>query len=130
MAEARHLDRAVGEQRARPGAVADGAGADADGVDRHLEEGVEGDDLVDVAAAQVHPVGERVGELRRDRPDLAPDAAEVVEQPRPLGRQLLQQAREPEHVHARESTPVAGLSPRRAETSRTVSDSSLRPFMS
>ena len=55
---------------------------------------------MDVAAAQVHPVGERVGELRRDRPDLAPQAAEVVEQPRSLRRQLLQQPRESQHVHA------------------------------
>ena len=91
VAEARHLDRAVREQLARAGAVADRARADAHGVDRHLQERVEGDDLVHVAAAQVHPVGERVGELGRDRPDLAAEAAEVVEQPRPLRRQLLEQ---------------------------------------
>ena len=54
-----------------------------------------------VAVAQVHPVGERVRELRRDRPDLAAQPAEVVEQPRPLRRQLLEQAREAEHVHLR-----------------------------
>ena len=52
-----------------------------------------------VAAAEVHPVGERIRELRRDRPDLAPEPPEVVEQPRSLGRQLLEQAREPKHVH-------------------------------
>jgi hypothetical protein len=33
-------------------------------------------------------VGERVRELRRDRADLAPKAAEVVEEPRPLRREL------------------------------------------
>ena len=54
-----------------------------------------------VAAAEVHPVGERVGELGRDRADLAADAAEVVEQPRPLRRQLLEQGGEPEDVHVR-----------------------------
>ena len=54
-----------------------------------------------VAVAQVHPVGERVGELGRDRPDLAADAAEVVEQPCALGRQLLEQGGEMEHVHVR-----------------------------
>ena len=100
VAEARHLDRVVREQLARAGAVADGAGADAHGVHRDLQERVEGDDLVHVAAAQVHPVGEGVRELGGDRADLAANAAEVVEQPRPLRRQLLEQAREPEHVHA------------------------------
>ena len=54
---------------------------------------------MDVAAAKVHAVGERVGELGGDRPDLAPDPPEVVQQPRPLGRKLLEQAREPEDVH-------------------------------
>ena len=71
VAEARHLERALGEQLSRPRAVADRTGADAHRVHRHLQERVEGDDLVHVAAAQVHPVGERVGQLRRDRPDLA-----------------------------------------------------------
>ena len=73
---------------ARAHAVADGPGADADDVDRHAQERVERDDLVHLAAADVHVVGERVGELRRDRADLAPDPAEVVEQPRPRGREL------------------------------------------
>ena len=54
-----------------------------------------------IASPQVHPVGERVGELRGDRADLAPDASEVVEQPRPLRRQLLEQGGEPEDVHVR-----------------------------
>ena len=69
VAEAGDLDRArvLREQLARAEAVADRAGADADGVDRHLEERVERDDLVHLAAADVHVVGERVGELRRDR---------------------------------------------------------------
>ena len=56
---------------------------------------------MDVAVTQVHPVGERVGELRSNRADLAAQPAEVVEQPRPLGRQLLEQAGEVEHVHGR-----------------------------
>jgi hypothetical protein len=33
-------------------------------------------------------VGERVGELGRDRTNLAADPAEVVEQARPIGRKL------------------------------------------
>ena len=69
---------------ARLDAVADRPGADAHDVHRLLEERVERDDLVHLAAADVHPVGERVGELGRDRPDLAADPAEVVEQVRPL----------------------------------------------
>ena len=115
VAEARHLDRAVREQRPRAGAVADRPGADANRVHRHLQERVEGDDLVHVAVAQVHPVGERVGELGRDRPDLAAQPAEVVEQPRPLRRQLLEQAREAQHVHARVYAPLS-------DSPETVSD--------
>ena len=97
--EARDLDRVLGEQAARACAVAHRPGADAHRVDRHLQERVERDDLVHVAVAQVHPVCERVGELGRDRPDLAADPAEVVEQPRALGGQLLEQGGETEHVH-------------------------------
>ena len=66
-----------------------------------------------VAVAQVHPVGEGVGELGGDRADLAAQAAEVVEQPRALRRQFLEQAGETEHVHA---SSLRG---------RVVSDSSL-----
>src|SRR5687768_10483603 len=62
---------------------------------------------------QVHPVGERVGELGRDRTDLATQPAEVVEQPRALRRQLLEQACEAQHIH----TPSL--------RSRRASDSSL-----
>ena len=98
--EARNLDGVLVEQAARPRAVAHRPGAHAHRIDGNLEERVERDDLVHVAVAQVHPVGECVGELRRDRPDLAADATEVVEQPRALGRQLLEQGREMEHVHA------------------------------
>jgi hypothetical protein len=72
VAEARNLDGAVPEQLARAGAVADRTGADPNRVHGHLQEGVEGDDLVHVPPAQVHPVGERIREVRRDRPDLAP----------------------------------------------------------
>ena len=60
MPEARNLDRTLREQAARPGAVAHRPGADAHRVDGDLEERVERDDLVHVAVAQVHPVGERV----------------------------------------------------------------------
>ena len=54
-----------------------------------------------VAVAQVHPVGERVRELRRDRADLAAQPAEVVEQPHTLRGQFVEQGREAEHVHVR-----------------------------
>ena len=91
VAEARHLDRAVREERARAGAVADRSRADADGVGRDLQEGVERDDLVHLAPSDRHVIGERVRELRPDRPDLAAQPAEVVEQARPLRRQLAQQ---------------------------------------
>ena len=56
-----------------------------------------------LAAADVHVVGERVGQLHRDRSDLAADASEVVEQARPLARKLGKQRCEPEHVHRGES---------------------------
>ncbi len=63
------------EEVLRAHAVADRPDADAHRVRRHLEERVERDDLVHLAAADVHPVGDRVRELGRDRPDLAPDEA-------------------------------------------------------
>ena len=97
--EAGDLDRALREQAARSCAVAHRTGAHAHRVDRNLQERVERDDLVHVAVAQVHPVGERVGELGRDRPDLAAHTAEVVEQPGALGGQLLEQSGEMEDVH-------------------------------
>jgi acetylornithine deacetylase/succinyl-diaminopimelate desuccinylase-like protein len=46
---------------------------------------------VHLAAPDVHSVGDRVREFRRDRPDLAAYAAEVVEEPRPLRRQLVEE---------------------------------------
>ena len=81
-------------------AVAHGADADADSIHRDAEERVEGGDLGNLAAPDVHVVGERVRELRRDRPDLAADAAEVVEQPRALDRQLCEQRGVGEDVDA------------------------------
>ena len=54
-----------------------------------------------LAAPDVHVVGERVRELGRDRPDLAADAAEVVEQPRPRDRQLGQERGQGEDVRER-----------------------------
>jgi len=44
-------------------------------------------------------VGERVGELGRERADLAADATEVVQQSRPLLRQLGKNLGEPEDVY-------------------------------
>jgi len=44
-------------------------------------------------------VGDRIRELGRDRPDLAPDAAEVVQQLRPLVRQLGKELGELEDVY-------------------------------
>ena len=70
------------------------------------EERVERDDLVHLAAADVHVVGDGVGQLHRDRPDLAADAAEVVEESCPLARKLGKQRCEPKHVHRGESIPA------------------------
>jgi hypothetical protein len=81
-------------------AVADRSGADANDVDRLLEERVEGDDLVHLAAADVHVVGQRVGELGRQRADLATDPPEVVEQSRPVGRKLREERGQGEDVRA------------------------------
>jgi hypothetical protein len=44
-------------------------------------------------------VGKRVRELRRERADLSADAPEIVEQARPLLRQLGQDLGEPEDVY-------------------------------
>src|SRR5439155_3363101 len=46
----------------------------------------------------------RVAELGRDRPDLAPQPAEVVEELRALARQLVQHRPQPQDVHVHEST--------------------------
>ena len=105
--EARHLDdrqRLRGEllslrqQLARAEAVADGTRADAQRLERHAQERVEGGDLVHLAATDVHVVGERIGELGRDRPDLTPDASQVVEQASPLLRELSEQGRKAQDV--------------------------------
>ena len=53
-----------------------------------------------LAAADVHVVGERVRELGRDRADLAADAAEVVEEPRAVCRQLGEERGQGEDVRA------------------------------
>jgi hypothetical protein len=53
---------------------------------------------VHLAAANVHPVGDRIRELGRDRADLAADAAEVVEEARSLRRQLREECGEFEDV--------------------------------
>ncbi len=105
MAEARDLDRARRplEQLPRTEAVAHRPGADANRVGRYLEEGVERDDLVHLAAADVHVVGDGVRELHRDRPHLAAHAPEVVEEACPLAWELGKQRCEPEHVHPGES---------------------------
>ena len=88
-----------GHELLRAQAVANGSDADAHGVHGDLEERIEGNDLVHLAAAHVHVVGKRVRELGRERADLAADAAEVVEQPRPLLRQLRENLGEPEDVY-------------------------------
>jgi FdhD protein len=54
---------------------------------------------VDLAAADVHVVGERVRELGSDRPHLPAHPAEVVQQFRALPRQLGQELGEPEDVY-------------------------------
>ena len=66
----------------------DRPGADAQRVERKAQERVERDDLGDLSAADPHVIGERVGELGGDRAHLAPDAAEIVEEPGPRGRKL------------------------------------------
>jgi hypothetical protein len=45
-------------------------------------------------------VGERVGKLGRQGPDLAADAPEVVQEPRSLRGQLRKELGEPENVDA------------------------------
>jgi hypothetical protein len=79
-------------------AVAHRADADANGVRPDAEERVEGDDLVDLPPADVHPIGDRVRELGRDRAGLAADAPEVVEQVSALGRELVEERGESENV--------------------------------
>ena len=74
------------------------------------QERVEGDDLVHLAAADVHVVGDRVGQLHRDRSHLAANASEVVEQAGSLAWKLRKQRCEPEHVHRRESIPRSAAS--------------------
>jgi acetylornithine deacetylase len=73
---------------------------------------------VHLAAAQVHAVGDRVGELGRERTDLATDAAEVVEEARPLGRQLLEERRELEDVDG----SILGFSFMRDELERLTAE--------
>jgi hypothetical protein len=53
---------------------------------------------VHLAAADAHSVGHGVRELGRDRADLAADSAEVVEEPGPLGRKLLEERGQLEDV--------------------------------
>jgi hypothetical protein len=54
---------------------------------------------VDVPAPKVHRVRQGVGQLRRHRPDLAPDAAEIREEMSPLCRELSQKGRKLQDVH-------------------------------
>jgi hypothetical protein len=55
---------------------------------------------VHLAASDVHVVGEGVRELGRDRPDLAANPPEVVEQARAFGRKLGQERGQGEDVRA------------------------------
>ncbi len=101
MTEARDLDRPRrrSEELACAETVADRSGAHARSVRRHLQERVERHDLVDLAPPDVHMVGERVGQLHRDRAHLAPDAAEIVEKSCSGAGELRKQRCKPEHVH-------------------------------
>ena len=99
VAEARHLDHRHAvprllpcrcEQVASAEAVADGAGAHAHAVVGHLEVRVERHHLRHLPLADVHVVGESVGELGRHRPHAAADRAEIVEELRALARQCVQ----------------------------------------
>jgi FdhD protein len=63
-------------------------------------------------------VGDGVGELGRQRPDLASDAAEIVQQPRPLPRQLRQELGELEDVYG--SMIVNALPPYSAARAEVV----------
>jgi FdhD protein len=73
---------------------------------------------VNLAAADVHVVGDGVGELGRQRPDLASDAAEIVQQPGPLPRQLRQELGELEDVYG--SMIVNALPPYSAARAEVV----------
>jgi hypothetical protein len=56
-------------------------------------------------------VGERVGELGRDRADLAPDAPEVVEEPGAGRGKLRQELGEPQNIDATDDS-WAKIAPR------------------
>ena len=105
--EARHLDDGsmllqASEKVATAETVADRSGADADRVGSNLEERIERDDLVHLAAPDRHVVGERVRKLGREWADLPPDPTQVVEQACPLDRKLREEGREPKDVHVRD----------------------------
>ena len=89
MAEARDLQLACLDARA--GTVAHRPRTDARRGQRNAKVRVEGGDLVHIAAPEVHRVGQRVGQFRRDRPDLAANPAEVVEEVGTRFRELAQQ---------------------------------------
>jgi hypothetical protein len=89
----------AGEELSGAEAVANRPDANAHGIHGNLEERVEGHDLVHLAPANVHVVGERVRELRGDRADLPANPPEVVQQPSPLRRQLGKNLGEPEDVY-------------------------------
>jgi len=103
----------AGENVLRAHAVAHRADADADGVGRRAEERVKRDDLVYLAAADVHAIGDGVRERGVDRPDLPPDTTEVVEQARPLGWQVVEKRGQLEDVDA----VILGLPHGRADRS-------------
>src|SRR5207244_11063402 len=84
--------------RRASGAIADRSGADRERVERLVEEGVEGEDLVHLAPANVHVVGERVGQVGGDGSDLPSDPAEIVEQAWAFARKLGKERRELQDV--------------------------------
>ncbi|MDQ3890973.1 MAG: hypothetical protein M3312_10550, partial [Actinomycetota bacterium] len=67
-----------------------------------------------LAAADVHVVGERVRDLGGDGADLTPETPEVVEQPRPLGRELLEEGGELQDVDLAILVPATGPAARRS----------------
>jgi hypothetical protein len=70
-------------------------------------------------------VGEGIRQLGRERADLAADAPQVVEQARPVGRELGQELGEPQDIDARmiigRKSPPRRMSGRACRTASTVS---------
>ena len=87
------------EQILRAQAIAYRSDTDPNRICRDVQERVKGDDLVDFSTPDVHVIGNRIRKLGRDRPDVAANAPEVVEEPRPVFRKLGEDRRQLENVH-------------------------------